>query len=274
MLFNRLAGILALSFGLVGVAGCAAGAYCVWLVWSRLDRANGKFFDAIDRGLGAVQDRVPVVQQRVKDAKFTTAEITDAVRGWAGKKIQERIVTQLEIERRVETLSGQLQAAALRLDASTEAVLDVRQVIELGQSLGASVDPASTDEVLDQLALLRGKVQQAQQTVDEVRRFAAPGEGESLEDRLVRVAGLLARILLTLSDADRRLDDFAARLSEVRADTRQLKERTSRYLLLGSVACYALLAWLAAGQAALCGWGWRRFLCCPAERAPGPSHTG
>src|SRR5262245_18858965 len=241
MLFNRLAGILALSFGLVGVTGCAAGAYCVWLVWSRLDRANGKFFDAIDRGLGAVQDRVPVVQQRVKDAKFTTAEITDAVRGWAGKKIQERIVTQLEIEGRVETLSGQLQAAALRLDASTEAVLDVRQVIELGQSLGASVDPASTDEVLDQLALLRGKVQQAQQTVDEVRRFAAPGEGESLEDRLVRVAGLLARILLTLSDADRRLDDFAARLSEVRADARQLKERTSRYLLLGSVACYALL---------------------------------
>src|SRR5262245_65913206 len=84
MLFNRLAGILALSFGLVGVTGCAAGAYCVWLVWSRLDRANGKFFDAIDRGLGAVQDRVPVVQQRVQDAKFTTAAVTDAVRGWAG----------------------------------------------------------------------------------------------------------------------------------------------------------------------------------------------
>src|SRR5438105_794586 len=117
MFMNRVAGILAVVLGVLGVAGCAAGAYCVWLVASRLDRANDTVFEAIDRGLGAVQDRVPVVQQRVRDSKVTTAEITEAVRGWAGKKVQDRVVSELEIERRVEKLSGQLQAADLRLEA-------------------------------------------------------------------------------------------------------------------------------------------------------------
>src|SRR5688572_12293027 len=102
----RVAAILALAFGVVGVAGCAAGTYGVWLVWSRLDRANDKVFEVVDRGLGVVQDRVPVVQQRVSDSKVATADITEAVREWATKKAQDRIISQLQIEGRAEKLSG------------------------------------------------------------------------------------------------------------------------------------------------------------------------
>lgn len=267
MFFHRAAGLLALAFGLVGVAGCAAGAYGVRLSWSRLDRANAKVFDAIDRGLGAVQDQVPTLRERVEDSKVTTAEITEAVQAWAAKKVRNQVVSELEVELRVERLAGHLQAAELRLDASTEAVLDVRRVIELGQSLGAGVDPASTDEMLELLAALRGEVHQAQQAVDEVRRFATPGPGESITDKLARVAKVLARILLTLSDVDRRLNQFAARLSDARADARQQKEQTTRYLLWGSVVCYGLLAWVAAGQVALARCGWR---CCRRRRSTRP----
>jgi hypothetical protein len=256
MLFHRASAILALALGVVGVAGCAAAAYGVWLVASRLHRANDQVFDAIDRGLGSVQDRLPLVQQRVRDSKITTAEITEAVGAWTAKKVQDRIVSQLEIESRTEKLSAQLQAAELRLDASTEVVLDVRRVIELGQNLGARVDPASTDEVLGLLASLRGTAQQAEQAVDGVRRFATPAAGESVEDRLARVAKVLARILLTLVEVDRRLDEFATRLAEVRGAARQSRARTSNYITLWSVVCYGLLAWVAAGQVALCHWGW------------------
>lgn len=259
MVVHRIVGIFALTLGVLGVAGCAAGAYGVWLVASRLDRANDKLFDAVDRGLGYVQDRVPVVQQRVRDSTITTTEITEAVRGWSAMKVQDRIVAELEIERRAANLSGRLETAELRLDASAEAVLDVRRVMELGRSLGARVDPDSTDDVLAQLALLQDKVQQAEQAIDDVRKLALPSPGVSIEDRLARIAKILARILLTLSDIDRRLGNFAVRLSELRADARQLNTRTSRYILFGSVACYGLLAWVAAAQCALCSWGWRRW---------------
>ena len=138
-------------------------------------------------------------------------------------------------------------------------------MIELGQSLGARVDPTSMNELLELLAVLRGKVQEAEQAVEEVRQFATPDPGEAIEDRLARVAKVLARVLLTLSDIDRRLDRFAARLTEVRAEARQLKERTSRYILWGSVVGYGLLAWVAAGQVALGRCGWRR---CRLDRTP------
>jgi hypothetical protein len=271
MFFKRAAAILSLAFGGIGVAGCAAGAYGIWLVGSRLDRANDKIFDAVDRGLGVVQDRVPAVQQRVRDSKVTTAEITEAVRDWAAKKTQDRIVSQMEIESRAEKLSGHLRAADFRLEASTEAVRGVRQMLELGQSLGAQVDPASTDALLEVIESLRDTLQAAEQTVDVVRGFATPGGGESVEDRRARVTKSLARILLTLSEFDRRLGDLADRVSEVRADARQLKARTSNYIVLGSVVCYGLLAWVAAGQAALYWWGlsrWHRSRS-PAGRAAG-----
>src|SRR5262249_23053689 len=147
---------------------------------------------------------------------------------WAEKKVRDRVVAELEIESRVEKLSGQLQAADLRLEASTDTVLDVRRVIEIGQDLGANVDPTSTDEALELLASLRGKVKEAEQSLDELRKYVTPARAESLEARLVGIVKVLARILLTLSDVARRLDEFAARLSDLRGDARQLKARTSR----------------------------------------------
>jgi hypothetical protein len=258
MFVKRIAAVLVLACGGVGVAACGAGGYGVWLAWSRLDRVNDAVFDAADRGLGRIEDRVPAVQQRVRDATVTTAEVAGAVRAWGAEKVRDRAVARLEIEGRVEVLSGHLRAADLRLEASAEAVGDVRRVLELGRSLGARVDPAATDGVLELLAAARDAVRQAGEAVDRVRGFTTPGPGESAADRLARVAELLARVLLTLGEVDRRLDAVAARLSEARTDARELQGRTGRYLAWGAAVCYGLLAWIAAGQAALCSWGWSR----------------
>jgi hypothetical protein len=261
MFFQRTAAILAMMLGVVGVLGCAAGAYYVWVVSVRLESANDKVFDAIDRALGRVQARLPVVQQRVRDAKVTTSEVAEVVRAWTAKKIEDRVVSKLEIESRVETLAGHLQAADLRLDASTEAVLDLRRVIEFGQTLGAHLDPASTDRVVALLASLQGTLQEAEQTVDQIRSFTNTGPGESFEDRLVRIARLVARIVLTLSDVDQRLEDLTTWVGDLRDNARQLNARTSHYILLGAIVCYVILIWVAVGQFALCRWGlrcWRR----------------
>ena len=254
MFFRRVVGLFALVFGLVGVIACGAGAYGVWRVQSRLNRANDKVFGAVDRGLATVQERIPVAQQRVRQAKLTTDEITEGLRGWATKKAQERVVEKLEIDRRATQLAGQLQAVDLRLEASTMAVRDVRQLLELGQELGASVDPTSTDEVLELLASLRGSLNEAEQTVAEVREFASP-DRESPEERLIRLAKLLVRVLATIADVDSRLDKCSARVSELRAEAQERKERTSTTILRVALVSYGLLAWMAAAQAALCRWG-------------------
>lgn len=255
MLLKRVAAVLALVFGIAGMAVCLAGAYGVWQVQSRLDRANDRVFDAVDRSLEVVQDRMPIVQQRVKESKITTDEVTGAIREWAAKKSRDRIVSELEIESRVEKLSGHLQAADLRLEASRETVRDVRVLLELAHGLGARANPASTDAVQELLVSLQDKLQQAERALDGVRKFAAAAGDESVEDRRAQVVKLLVRIQLTLGDVDRRLDDFAARLSEAQAEAREAKARTSHFIVWGSVACYGLLVWGMAGQAALSWWG-------------------
>src|SRR3954463_5900089 len=83
MLLRRGVGILAVALGLAGVSACVASAYAVWRVQARLQRANDLAFDAVDRGLTAVQERVPVVRERVRQSKVTTQDVTTLVRRWA-----------------------------------------------------------------------------------------------------------------------------------------------------------------------------------------------
>jgi hypothetical protein len=157
----------------------------------------------------------------------------------------------------------------LWIEDSADSVRDLREVLELSRSLGARVDPASLNQVLDTLASVRIRVQEAEQTVAEVRGFATAVGGESDENRAARVLKLLARVLVTIGEISPRLDSLAARISETRADAQQLKARTSSYILWAAVGCSVILAWIAAGQLALCVWGrnrWRRMV--PASREP------
>jgi uncharacterized phage infection (PIP) family protein YhgE len=256
MFFKRVVAVLALVLGIAGMAGCLAGAYGVWLVQSRLERANDKVFDAVDRSVKIVQDQIPLVQHKVKDAKITTGDVSEAFREWGAKKAKDRIVSRLQIESRAEKLSGQLKTVDHKLESSKDAVRGVRQMLEISQDLGARVDPTSMDTVQERLESLQESLQKAERAVDTVRKFA---EDDPVEDRLTQVAKLLARVLLTLNDVDQRLDDFAAKLSEIRMQAQQAHATTSHYIMLGAVACYALLAWIGGGQAALIWWGWSCF---------------
>jgi hypothetical protein len=257
MLLKRVAAVVAFVLGCVGMVGCLAGAYGVWQVQSRLEDVNDRVFGAVDRRLAALQDRIPVVQTKVKDARLTMAEVTAAFQEWGAKQARERIVSQLQIESRTEKLSERLQTLDLMLDASHEAIHDVQQMLEVSQSLGVRVDPASLDAVLERLVSLRESLRQTERAVDGVRQFA---EGDPVQERLAKAAKLAARILLTLSEVEDRLDDLARRLAEVRTQAELANARTSRFILWGSAVCYCLLAWMGAGQATLCWWGRSRGL--------------
>jgi hypothetical protein len=170
-------------------------------------------------------------------------------------------VTQLEIEARTEKLAGQLLAANLWLDSSVDSVRDFQQVLEVGHSLGADVDPASLDDVLATLASVRGRLQEAEESVAGVRGFVTAVTGESDENRGARVLKLLARVLVTITEIGPRLERLADRVASARADAKEAKASTSSYILWTAIGCSGILAWIAAGQLALCVWGrqrWRR----------------
>jgi len=209
--------------------------------------------------LASAQDRVRSVQKRVRESRITTTEIGQSLRDWGTRKTKERLVSQFEIESRAEKLAGHLQTADSWLEISTESVRSVQQVLELGNSMGASLDPASLEEVLEKLTALRSTLQQSERTVDEIREFAV-NKGESDEKRLSRVTKLLGRIVVTIGEIDTRLEEPVTRLSELQTDARQLKTRISHYIFLTALGGSLVLAWIAAGQAALCLCGWKS--CC------------
>jgi hypothetical protein len=257
MLLKRIGALLALAFGFLGVIACMGGIYAVWVLASRLEQANDKVFATVDKGLASAQEWARRVQKRVQESRITTAEIDQKFRDWSVKKGRDRLVSQLEIESRAEKLAGHLQTADSWLETAAESIRGAEHVLEVGNSLGASVDPASLEDMLAKLEEIRSRLQQTERSVDRIREFAAGKEDESEASRLARITKLLGRTLLTITEIDTRLEDSIARLAELRTDAQHTQARTGHYILLATIACCLLLAWIAAGQAALCVFGWR-----------------
>jgi hypothetical protein len=258
MQFKRVIAFLALVLGFLGVVACVAGIYVAWSLGSRIEQANEKVFATLDKGLDAAQDRLRGVQKRVGESKVTAMEIQQYLRDWSKRRAGERLVSHLEIDSRADKLAGRLQTADVWLETSTESIRGIQQVMELGNSLGADMEPASVEEIVAKLASLRSALQQTQRTVEEIREATAARESDSEDTRVSRVTKLVGRTLLALSDIDTRLENSVARLSDMRANARESKARMSNYILLTTIGCSLLLAWVALGQAALCLCGWRQ----------------
>jgi hypothetical protein len=258
MLLKRVMGLVVLAFGLFGVIACMAGVYAVRSLGSRLEGTNDKVFAMIDNGLAAAQDQIRAVQMRVKKSKITTTEIGQGVRDLATRRAKEGIVTRLEIESGAEKLAAYLETADAWLETSAESIRSSQQVLELGNSMGTPLDLASLEEVLENITSLRSTLHQAERTVSGILEFAASTEGELEEDRLSRATTLLGRILMALGEIDTRLQGPVTRLPELQADASRLKTRISNRILLATIGGYLVLAWIAAGQAALCVGGWKK----------------
>ena len=252
---KRIFGVLALVFGIAGVGACLAGAYGVWRLQLRIEKANYSAFDLVDKALTGVQSRVPAVRERVQQAKITADDVGAVVKQWASAGTRDRVVTALEIEPRAAALSGHLQNADARLEASSEGLQGVRDLLELSGLFGEVTRADSAGQAQDVIAHLRFKIHEAGSLVEEVRSVAA-GDGP-VENRLAQIAKAVARIALTLSDVDQRLDEISIRLNDIRDDARARREQRSRGIMIGAVAGWAMLIWIAAAMLALGRWGWR-----------------
>jgi chromosome segregation ATPase len=214
---------------------------------------NETVFATVDRGLDQTQERVRSVQDRVEKSRITTGEINQKLRDWAAREAKDRIAQQLEIEAHAEKLALHLQTADSWLETSTESIRGVQQLASLGQAFGARMDPASFDDLLEKLESVRSKLQDVEQSVHKVHGLVTDKEDEA--SRLARAVKLLGRTLATISELDTRLDEAANRIGALRTDATELKTRTSSLISWTAIACWTILAWIAAGQIALCRCG-------------------
>jgi chromosome segregation ATPase len=257
MRFKRVVPLLALAAGSLGLVACIAGAYPISVVKTRLDRTIEKLFVTIDTGLTSAQDRVREVQQRVRESKIRTSEIAPKLRDWRASKAEDRLASAVEIKSRVENIVGRLQTADELLQKSMGSIGITRHAFELLVLIGVPAESFSTERVLEKLTSTQGKLQEIERLINGVGEFTVNRRDESEDNRLSRVFELLRNTELTAGAIDTRLDDSANRLSELQADAQQLKARISNCILFTTIGGYLVFAWIAAGQAALCLFGWK-----------------
>jgi len=257
-MLKRLIALFVLALGALGVLACCLGIYVLWSAGLRLHRANDRLFAAVDKSLANSRDRLLGVKQRVQEAKLTADELGEVLRSWTAKQAAEQVLAKLDIESRSERLAQKLQQADVWLETVNESLEAAQQLLDTARTIGAPVDGDFTEEALEHLTKLRGALQQAQTTVEEVRKFTAKADDlASAKERAARVVQLIGRLVVTITEIDNRLGELASRLSEVQAVAGQFKARTSNYIVCATGVGVLFGAWMAVGQVTLSLYGWK-----------------
>jgi hypothetical protein len=195
------------------------------------------------------------VQKRVQDSKITTEDVRQGVEDWARREATQRLASRPEVENKVERLALGLRQADVWLEMSGTSIQAVQQAFEL-----ASADATVADPLLERLTDVRGRLKQATETVEAIRdRVVQAAEGESLEERIRRLAELALRVVATLGEIDSRLGQFAERFVTAQARGQERKDRTHNYIVMGKVCALVLILWMAVGQVFLGRHGWTRY---------------
>lgn len=249
---KRLLRWFTVVLGSLGVLLCVAAAAVVWLTGSRLSQATDKVFDGIDRSLTASRDRVLGAQKRVQESKITTADVGQGVENWMRREAPDRLASRLDVEHKAERLASGLEQADLWLEASGTSLQGVQHAFEVARSLGAPADVSVFGPLLERLDAMRRQLKESTETVDAIRqRLAAAAEGETLDERINRVATLALRVVATLGEIDTRLGEFADGLVATRARGEHLKSQTHAYIVAAQIGALLLIVWMAAGQVSL-----------------------
>lgn len=257
MFVRKTLAVLALVFGGIGLVACLAGVYFVWRTGAQLEQSNERVAELLDTGITTVQTRLTGVQERVAESRITVQEVTSKVAEQTKQLAGVRLIAKLDLEKHSESLSQKLDVADRWLETSSESIRNIQKLLALGQSLGASFDSAALDELLNRLTDSRASLAQAVETVRNVRSAATSADGGTDDKRRTRILELLARIVIEIANIDDKLSQGMDWLVNVREQNRLTKIKIDRTIRLTTYVSYALHFWIAAGQLALCWWGWK-----------------
>jgi hypothetical protein len=252
--------LLLVLAGVLGIALCVIAGVLAWRTAIRLTEANRRVFDRVDVALAAGRERVLDVQKRVQDSNLTAEDLRQGVESWARREGSQRLASRQEVDLTIDRLASGLNQAGAWLEVSGASLTTVQQVLELARSMGAAADGSVVDPLVERLAGLKQQLTQSTETVDAIRaRVDRAAAGETLEERVSRLAQLTLRAIATLSEIDTRIGDVAERFTEAQSRARALETRTHRYIVGAAIAVLLLITWMAAGQIFLARHGWMQY---------------
>jgi hypothetical protein len=251
---KRLLALVALSMGFLGVAACLVAIDPAWTSWSRVDQAHESVFSAVDDLIAVSRDRILTIAQRVDEAALATRDLVTASRDRLLDYARERTDSRTALDVRLENLRVRLESVDSWLETATASLREIRRQIELIGIVGAPPNPTALDDVIERIASLRNALGQ---TEEAIVRGGGSATRPSDDPELSRLGELLGTTIPTIVDVASGLRLGGARLAEIQSQTREVKARWSGRISLARVLCFAALAWIAAGQAALAILGWR-----------------
>jgi CHASE3 domain sensor protein len=283
MPLRRLVAFAGALLGFLGVIGCAVGMAAALWVGGRLDRANDRSFAAVQRSLTAARDLVVRAQDRARE--MAAEDLGGAVRDWGKRAIAPELAARFDA--RAARVGQRLEQADVWLETSAASVRTIARTMELIGTVGGAGDgdDGNRDDerplavAADRIGELGARLQQVIATVDDIRRQAAPMaaaatarmEDRAREDeRIPRLTRLADGVSAALRQIESRLGEAADRLSERQASAERLRVRVHRHIVLAVVGMVMVLAWMGAGQAALCAYGWKRWRAREQPAASGP----
>lgn len=249
---------LALSVGLVGFVVCVAVGVATWFVGARVHLAADEVFGAVDGALAAVERRVVQTHERTESLVLTTQGMEEEVRNWLQAEIPARVGAKIDVEQQAERLAAGLDQVDHWLELAESSVQLVQQALEVGSSLGASIETEPVERLLEELTRIRTQLAEADEPVERIRGWASEaGDEELREERFGQIAQLAVRVTATLGLIDTALERIESRLSEIRTATRQAHATAQWWIRVARLGVLLVVGWMAAGQIALCWLGWK-----------------
>jgi chromosome segregation ATPase len=243
--------------GALGTLLCVVGAVGVWYVEVRIDRVRERLFERVDRSLSEIDGRVAEVQQLAARSKITIEEIQQRAQEFTRREARDRLAEKLDIDARMQRLTGGLQQADLVLDSSQETVRQIRQVLEMGAELGFPLHADVVDPLMDRIGDVQRDLGTAIDTLASLTtQTGEDGDSESVGRRMEQIATIAARLLATFGTVDTRLASFRNRLTDVQVAIGELNSKTHRRVVALAVCATLFLVWMGAGQ--ICLWRWAR----------------
>ncbi|MBX3425298.1 MAG: hypothetical protein KF688_06425 [Pirellulales bacterium] len=253
---SRSPGRLALSLlGLAGMIACLVGAGGAWFGKAQLQRAVDGMGARVDESLGRVEGRVERIRKLADEAKLDLQDLEQRLADWSRREAGDRVAERLDLAERSARLADGARQQQSLLAGCRDALLLVHQSLELGARFGLAVDADVVDELLDRLAKLDERLEDAVASATSLgARFGDEGPDVLDEDRLRQAGTIAAKLLATSGAVDEGLAAFSERLDRCREAVAGLSGQVNRRLTAAAVAATLLLAWMAAGQFSL----WRR----------------
>ena len=249
-----------ITLGGIGIVVCLAAMITLWMAGIRIGRVTESLFGKLDRSLAVVRQRVVQTQDRVAAATITSQDIEKSLRGWTKREASQQITLRLNAVEKTERLASTLQQADQWLDVSESSVGLVQDILSIGASTNAPAVTTSVDQLVEEIASLRGQLAEVLEFVNKIHdRVAEAGEEKSAEERTEQVVQIILRVVATLGIIDSRLEKTADKLSLTQSHLQELKTGTQWWIFVITIGVTLLILLMAAGQVALCRLFWTDF---------------